>query len=175
MGRPPRVGAFGAALRRAERLDSPWGRIPVVSIEDLVELKKTNRPADYEVITRLALIRLAREPRPSPTTLEWALRNMYQAEELWKAIEAHGPRIRASILARSPAARLLHASWKADRPPSLGVLARAARLLAKTAQAHLDRGRAYWLPILDELRRMRSDGVLLCEGTLVQDIPVPRS
>jgi hypothetical protein len=100
---------------------------------------------------------------------------MYQAEELWKAIEAHGPRIRASILARSPAARLLHASWKADRPPSLGVLARAARLLAKTAQAHLDRGRAYWLPILDELRRMRSDGVLLCEGTLVQDIPVPRS
>lgn len=41
MGRPPRVGSFGGALRRAERMDTSWGRLPVVSLEDLVEIKKT--------------------------------------------------------------------------------------------------------------------------------------
>jgi len=56
MGRPPRVGAFGAARRRARILGSPWGKLPVVAIRELVELKKTRRLGDYEVISKLARI-----------------------------------------------------------------------------------------------------------------------
>lgn len=82
MGRPPRVGGFAAALRRAQRMVTPWGTLPVVSLEDLVELKKTNRPSDYEVISRLVLIRLSREPRPGPRLLAWALRNVFRPEDL---------------------------------------------------------------------------------------------
>ncbi len=33
---PPRVGGFLAAARRAERMPTPWGPLPVVAIEDLV-------------------------------------------------------------------------------------------------------------------------------------------
>src|SRR6185436_3559751 len=43
MGRPPRVGSFAAAWRRAQVMKTGWGRLPVVSIEDLIALKKTRR------------------------------------------------------------------------------------------------------------------------------------
>jgi len=43
MGRPPRVGSFEAARRRARRLRTRWGTLPVVSIEDLVRIKATRR------------------------------------------------------------------------------------------------------------------------------------
>lgn len=78
LGRPPRVGGFNAAWKRSEIMRTPWGRLPVVSIPDLVELKKTNRPADYDVITRLAMIRVGREDSPGPALLRWALANLFR-------------------------------------------------------------------------------------------------
>jgi hypothetical protein len=58
MGFPPRVGAFGSAFRRGRRMKTPWGVLKVVSVEDMIELKKANRAGDYEVISRLVRIRL---------------------------------------------------------------------------------------------------------------------
>ncbi len=58
MGKPPRVGTFAAARRRAVVMKTPLGEMPVVAIVDLVELKKTRRLGDYEVISRLAVARL---------------------------------------------------------------------------------------------------------------------
>lgn len=151
-------------------MPSSWGEVPVVSIEDLVELKKTNRPADYEVITRLALIRLAREDRPRSSVLSWALRNIFRAEDLWNVIQAQGSWIRRVHLEDSPAARPLHAVWSRGGHPTLKHLSRAARLLSQATSALQDKGRAYWLPIIDELRRMRSEGKLLPEGMPVREL-----
>lgn len=36
MGRPPRVGSFGVARRRARAMDTGWGTVPVVSVRELV-------------------------------------------------------------------------------------------------------------------------------------------
>ena len=94
MGQPPRVGGFGDALRRAEHMDTPWGRLAVVSLEDLVELKKTNRPSDYEVITRLVMVRLGREPSPASAMLAWAgSGNLY-----WTPVEVLTRQQEAAIL-----------------------------------------------------------------------------
>lgn len=165
MGRPPRVGSFAAAYRRRERIRTPWGELPVVSIEDLVEIKKTNRPDDYEVIGRLALIRLARERRARPALVRWALENIFRAEDLWEAVERHG----AALKGRGfpAAARPFLAPLRRGRAPTLRELAAASRAAALQAARLQARGRAYWLPRLAELRRLRASGRLLPEGAAV--------
>ncbi|MBI5244723.1 MAG: hypothetical protein HY922_13725 [Elusimicrobia bacterium] len=168
MGRPPRVGGFSGALRRAERMDTPWGALPVVSIEDLVEIKKTNRPSDYEVITRLAMIRLGREETPRPSLLAWALRNVFRVEDLWAILERH-----ASALAKISmpgAARRLCRIASTGREPSEREFLAASRKLAREALILQERGRSYWVPILRELRRLRAEGRLLPEGAPVASI-----
>jgi hypothetical protein len=43
LGQPPRVGAFDDALSTSETFELTWGRIPVIGIRELVEVKKTQR------------------------------------------------------------------------------------------------------------------------------------
>jgi hypothetical protein len=153
MGCPPRSTSFGRAWRRSERMATPWGRLPVVSIGDLVELKKTNRPTDYDVITRLAMIRAG--ARPGRALLRWAASNVFRAEDLWELVR------------RFPAVGAFGPAARAERSPTASEMDAVARRLAARAQALQARGRRYWLPRIDELRRMRSDGVLLTEGAPV--------
>ena len=135
-----------------------------LTAEMLVELKKTNRPADYEVITKLAMIGLGRGGPPSRRVLRWALRNIFRPEDMWKVIEEWGPRIGSRELSLSPVIRTMHGLWRRGGTPSLRQLAQASRRLYGVAQEHQDRGRSYWLPLLADLRRMRVRGDLLEEG-----------
>ena len=74
MGKPPRVGAFETCRRRSVRMKTEWGEILVLSIPDLVEIKKTRRLGDYETISALARIHLASDPARLRT---WAARNTF--------------------------------------------------------------------------------------------------
>jgi hypothetical protein len=80
MGRPPRVGSFAVARRRADLMSTPWGRIPVVGIDDLIALKLTKRLSDYEVISNLVRIRVAAAPA-DPALLRWAVAASFRAED----------------------------------------------------------------------------------------------
>ena len=151
-------------------MPTPWGRLPVVSIPDLVELKKTNRPADYDVITRLAMIRVGRESRPSPLLLRWALGHVFRVEDILELLLRFGTRI---ARVESPEMEWIQ-RWedllrrgKRLTPSDLDVGARKLGVKAQRLQA---RGRRYWLLRIDELRRLRSEGRLLAEG-----LPVSRS
>ena len=172
MGQPPRVGRFGPARRRARRMRTPWGTLGVVSIEDLVRIKATNRPSDYEVITRLAIIRLAEEKRPRAAILRWAISNIFQAEDLWKVIEALS--LRPAQVRGARSAVFLSRIRQRERRPSARDLARVAGWLAERAKRLQDRGRVYWMPRIDELRSMRKRGELLPEKTPVSSLLVRR-
>ena len=78
MGRPPRVLSFGAALRVSRPFPTDWGMLPTVGIRDLIELKKTQRLADYPIISALTL-RLLEESPPSLETLAWAACHLFTA------------------------------------------------------------------------------------------------
>ncbi len=80
MGKPPRVGKFSSALERARRIKTEWGALMVVAPEDLVLLKRTNRPADYEAISNLVRHRLSEDN--NPVTLRWALCNTFDIQDL---------------------------------------------------------------------------------------------
>ena len=140
MGRPPRVGAYRQARRRAHEIPTPWGRIPVLSIPDLIALKRTRRLSDYEVISNLVRVRLAAERDPTPEVWRWAYRNSYRVEDRLEIARRIGVR-------RSPAAL------------RRAILAEVARLQAADS--------AYWRGIIADLRRLLRARRLLAEGTPV--------
>ncbi len=140
MGRPPRADPFETARRRARRLRTRWGVLPVVAIEDLVRIKKTRRLSDYEVISRLARIRTSESTRPAPALLRWAARNSFQAADRVGFLRRLGRR---------------------------ASLERCRRAIAREISAHQRRDSSYWRPILAELRRLRREGKLVPEGTPV--------
>lgn len=160
MGRPPRVTSFQAAARRAVSMDTPWGSLPVVGIEDLVELKKTNRPGDYEVISRLVRIRLAQLECPGAQELVWALRNSFRAEDLLAVVKnvpvrpGSGCGLQERVIHSLALAVIAGASPMSELETSLDL-----RLVS-----HLTAGRAYWTPRLQELRTLRAEGRLMAEG-----------
>jgi hypothetical protein len=140
MGRPPRVGAYRQARRRAHEVATPWGRIPVISIPDLIALKRTRRLSDYEVISNLVRIRLAAERDPTPELWRWAYRNSYRVEDRLAIARRLG-------LRRSPAALRRE------------ILAEVGRRQAQDT--------AYWRSITADLRRLHRARRVLAEGTPV--------
>ena len=139
MAAPPRVGPFDEARARATVMQGPGGCVPVVSVRDLVELKKTQRFADYDVISNLVR-QVASPAGASRRLLAWAARNSFRAED------------RAAFLARL------------GRPGGVeecraAILRDIGRLQARDA--------AYWRRIVRDLRRIRHAGRLLDVGTPV--------
>jgi hypothetical protein len=141
MGRPPRVGSFAAARRHARRIPTDWGILPVVSIPDLVALKKTRRLADYDTITNLVQVLLSEQPRPRRALLRWAARNSFREEERIQILSSLGVRF-APVACR--------------------------RQIAREVSELQGRDIAYWRPRLAELRRLRREGRLMLEGTPVK-------
>ncbi len=169
MGRPPRVQSFAAAARRASTMSTSWGKVRVVAIQDLVELKKTNRLGDYEVISRLARLRLDGTPRPSAALLAWALANAFRVEDSWAIVRRHRDRL-ADLAKIDPLARIVlrSGSEACDEDPS--ALARVADGIERRVSALVRKGREYWLPRLAELRALHRAGRLVPEGTPVRDL-----
>lgn len=165
MGQPPRVKGFARAWQRRVRMRTPWGVLPVVSIDELIELKKTNRPSDYEVITRLTMIELARAKRPTVRLIRWALERLFRFEDLWSIVERHADLVRR---ANPPAAaQVLLRVQQQKREPSMAETTRVSSLLARSAERLQQQGREYWLPRLQELRRLRASDALIPVGTPV--------
>ena len=147
MGSPPRVRPFAECRRRSRLLDTDWGRIPVVAIEDLIALKKTRRFNDYEVISNLVSVRLSETDRLSRRLLRWAARNTFRAED------------RAMLLRRL------------GEPISL---ARCRSDIAREVEKLQARDARYWRSRIAELRRLRRAGKLWAEGTPVSDLLTPK-
>ena len=139
MAVPPRVGTYVQARRRANVLAGPLGPVPVVSVPELVELKKTQRFLDYDVISNLAAA-TAQDAESSRTVLEWAARNSFR------------PGQRSALYARLGRS-VSESACRAE------ILAEVGRLQARDT--------VYWRRVVRDLRRLRRDGRLLETGTLV--------
>lgn len=167
LGRPPRAGPWQVAARRARSIATPWGVLRVVAPPDLAEMKKTNRPADYEVISRLARIRLAEEVAPGIRLLAWALENSFRAEDvaaIWD--EYAGDRL-AEAARRVPDFATILGALRVDKAIPSAHLERVAGRIARRMTRLLRLGREYWIPRIRELRTLRARGGLIPEGTLV--------
>ena len=163
MGRPPRVGRFLSAFSRAREFETDWGTLPVSSPEDLVLLKRTNRPGDYEAVSNLVRFRVM-EAGDDVAVLRWALENTFDVTDLVNLA------LRAAEKLRSwPSRAALHALLPVTYTSKLSErrVRRAARLLAVEMGEVQEQGRRYWRPILAELKGLQAKGRLIPEGTPV--------
>jgi hypothetical protein len=138
-----------------------------VSIPDLVDLKKTQRPRDYPIISRLVLARMKeREPSLSREDLTWASHNIFSLPECKRLL-------------------LEHPDTADAFDPSVGFVREAAQILSRgeilpaTIEDQLEdwldahiaplrkADRHFWRPVIDELRQLRAQGKLLAQGTPV--------
>jgi len=172
--RPPRVGGFRLARKRARLMDTDWGCLPVVAEEDLVLLKRTNRPQDYAIISRLAMLRIAdvdKLPRP---LLRWASANAFRVEDLVDLVNRFGDRLRATDFAAPRATRRLLALRTRGIEPSPADIAFTERELLGAMSRYIEAGRAYWIPRIQDLRQLRNSGRLWPEGIPVADVIAER-
>jgi hypothetical protein len=168
MGRPPRVGSFAAALGRSRDIDTEWGCLHTVGIQELVELKKTQRPRDYPIISRLALVWFEEKaPHWSVDDLEWALSNIFSLPELIRLFRAR-PQL-SSLLAKSTPDLVRRA---AEQVAGGGQIEEAMedeledwfdRRMAPLRRAD----RHFWRSVIDSLRQLRARGELMPEGAPV--------
>ena len=168
MGLPPRVKAFDQALMASRTFDTPWGRLPTVGIPDLVELKKTQRPRDYPIISRLALAWSDERGRDySSKDAKWILDNMFSLPELIRLLADH-PTISSSLPLETPDL-IVQASVQIGQSGRLDVsLEDQIEQWMDARIAPLRRAdRHFWRPVIDALRDLRSRGELETEGTLV--------
>ncbi len=165
MGRPPRVGPFARALARSTRVATAWGRIPVVGIPDLVELKKTRRAGDYDVITNLVRIRLAAAgPNPGIALLRWGLANCFRLDAAARILTVFPRSRRAAASLSLDWSQTLLAGWKPGEDIAETVAIETQGQLTAEMGRHQQGDIRYWSDILEELRTLRRAGGLLPEG-----------
>jgi hypothetical protein len=139
----PRCPSFTVSNRRGRRIRTAWGTLRVVHPVDLARIKLTRRLGDYDTIS--LLVRLEFERQPTLSTWRWALANTYDADGRRRLWESARP------------------AWRRGtrRPPL------AAAAIGRDLERARAADRAYWRPIVDELKQLQRERRLLAEGTPV--------
>lgn len=130
--------------RRCEIEVENLGLVPVMSLPDLVQAKKTQRDKDWPMVRRLVETDIHACRRPTSDRVRFWLR------------ECRTPRMLCSIARRYRAIARREAS---ARPLLLAALSADERAVEASLQAEetleRERDRAYWRPLRAELERMR--------------------
>lgn len=168
MGVPPRVPEFETAWKRSARIKTPWGILPVVSIPDLIELKKTQRLEDYPVISRLVLkycdnpnIRLDRRQA------HLAINHLFSLSSLREFCQRHPKIIRCLDSKDMAAFRTWAFLIQHQKEPDAGLEQRIERQIFRRITVCQQNDRLYWRKIITELKQLRMQGLLLREGQKV--------
>lgn len=166
MGCPPRVGSFEDSHARARIFDTAWGQLRAVAIPDLVELKKTQRPHDYPIISRLALAFLREQASvPGDATLRWIVDNVFTLAEFRELSQLAPAAIKimepGSLEARAMAVLASGLALDSNLEDELEEWFDARTAPLRRADRH------FWRSVIDELRELRAGGKLAPEGALV--------
>jgi hypothetical protein len=134
---------FGKLWTRREEVHLPGiGRVAVLSLPDLVRVKKTQRDKDWPMIRRLIEADVSRTPDPSAAQVRFWLREC-RTSELLRELARRYPSL-AGRLAR-PA---LRAAVK-------GRIRKLESLLRQEETRERERDRRYWAPLRAELEHWR--------------------
>lgn len=139
-------------------MKTAWGNLSVVSIEDLVELKKTRRLLDYEIISNLIRIRVNENKTPDQHLLNWALLNTFNAEDIIWMLKTFNP---SKIPSRKPIRSAL------GKPHGLRT---TRRLIFEEIASLQGKDTEYWKPIIKELKTLRLLNRLLPEGRKIESL-----
>lgn len=162
MGVVPRVLDFASAFENATYLESEWGRLSVVGIRDLVEIKKTRRLEDYPAISNL--VRIEYEGLPSKeissNDWKWVLSNSFDIDDILYYLRRHSL---AESVGASLSRKCISLCMRAiaNQKRREGYTEAAAKEIALEIEDLRKQDRLYWQPIIDELKLIKEKGLLL--------------
>ena len=143
--RPPRVPDTEALWERAKHFHLPDGDVPVLSLQDLVATKKTQRDKDWAIIGRLVEVDMsAHTSQVTPGRLTFWLQEGRDAATLI-GLSKREPDVAGTVAANRPA---LEAALSGD-------MERVELELAYEQIRGKRADEAYWQPLRAELERMR--------------------
>jgi hypothetical protein len=139
------VDTFAKLWKRRTTIELPDGtKCDLLSLPDLVQAKKTQHDKDWPMIRRLVeALYFANNAKPHPAHIKFWLMELRTAELLLEVAQSH------SLLAQRLAKKrplLRHA---------LGELALLESALAAEESRLRAQDRAYWLPLRQELERLK--------------------
>lgn len=156
MGVVPRARDFRSCFKNVTYQNTDWGRLPVVGLRDLVEIKKTRRLEDYAIISNLVRIEYERlsTRRINTSDWRWILNNSFDIDDILYYFETYSVARRvAKYIARPCVVTCLK-----------GMLIEKARDQIALEIEDLRRDdRKYWEPVIKELKTMKEMGQLLTE------------
>ena len=168
MGVVPRVGAFQKAWKNVEFHQIEWGRIPVIGLRDLAELKKTRRLEDYAIISNLVRNEYeGMRGKIKDVDWRWILSNSFEVQDIIYCLKRHkNARRVGETLPRRCLKYCLNINIK-DYDKNEKYLLSASKEVALEIEKFRSQDRIYWHKIINELKELNRKRKLLNVG----DIP----
>ena len=167
MGVVPRVGTFQKAWKNVEFYKTGWGRLPVIGLRDLVEIKKTRRLQDYPIISNLVRNEYERihAAKIKDADWKWILVNSFETEDILYYLKRHkNARKICETLPRKYLVYCLKAI-KGDGKEEK-YFSSASKEIAFEIE-RLRRGdRIYWRAVINELKKLNREKKLLNIGSI---------
>jgi hypothetical protein len=137
------VASFGELWTRRTTIEVDGEEIDLLSLEDLVRSKKTQRDKDWPMIRRLVEQSFFTSPA-EPARVEFWLRELRTPELLVRVVQDH-----------PAAARTVASERSAVRCAQRGDLEQVESALAQEELEERRNDRAYWDPLKQELEQLR--------------------
>jgi len=169
MGLVPRVGSFKNCLKNVNNKKTDWGKLPVIGIRDLVELKKTRRLEDYPVISNLVRIEyenLYCLKKIKNNDWKWILKNSFNIEDILYYLNSHNT---AKTVSANISRKCLPFCLKAVANPKKfeEYMRKASNEIALEIERLRQLDRKYWNSVINELKSLNQDNQLLPSGNKV--------
>ena len=172
MGQPPRVGAFGPALRAGEALVHTIPALRVVDPARLVERKKTDRERDYPIIGAL-VERMAEqweeEDAIDRDRMEWICMEARSLPPLLRLVPRKDFQEVVCGVDR-PCIKAIRDHLRRDSDLPDDIIDKFREALDDEKRQYQRHDRTYWRRIRDEVRELRRRGELLKRGQPVRDL-----
>jgi hypothetical protein len=166
MGKVPRVNNFQTAFKNVIYQETDWGKLPVLGIRDLVEIKKTRRLSDYTVISNLVKIEYQRlHPRISSQDWEWILENSFEVFDLLYYLKRHPKARKIASTSSLKHLRYLLAGLKQEKEQEKYIRRASKQIMMEIEKLRL-KDINYWKPIIAELKSLQKKNQLLPEGAI---------
>jgi hypothetical protein len=143
------VAPFDALWERRTTIETTDGEIvDLLSLEDLVLAKKTQRDKDWPMVRRLVEVHyLSHRARPEPARVTWWLAELRTAMLLVETASRYPDAARAVAARRIAVARAIEGD--------AGIVEEA---MVEEERVEREADRRYWLPLRQELERLRHSG-----------------
>lgn len=166
MGVVPRTRSFAHSFKNATYQKTDWGKISVIGIRDLVEIKKTKRLEDYAVISNLVRIEYdnLNHKKINLKDWKWILENSFEVEDILYYLSRHNLAKRVcKLLSRPCVVCCLKAITNSKNKDKY--IESASKKIALEIEAFRKKDRKYWEPIINKLKDMKQKNQLLITGS----------